>query len=481
MSPRIAAALLAVALAAGCSSSSAPSTPPASSNAGLSASFGRMPDAETLLTSMAKPVKGSPIQHVIVVVQENRTFDNMFNGFPGADTVTRGRNSKGKFVPLQPEGLEWPYDPSHTNKALTVEYNHGKMDGFDKEICDENPLAAGGKCTGASGPPQNFAYSYVPQSEVMFLFILAGAYDGLGYGLADHMFASRQVPSFPGHQYIVAGQTPAADDPGNVGPLPIWGCDDPKSAFVPEFGKTYDAPLQRGFPCYNYRTIADLMDAKGVTWKYYTGAIGTSDGTISAFDAIKHIRYGKQWSTNVVSPMTNILNDIQAGTLPQVSFVTPPGPASDHAGFMTSGGPAWVTSIYIWLTENPKLYANTAILVTWDDSGGWYDHVRPPVDKFGPLGFRVPLLALSPYAIHAVNHDQHDYGSILHFIEHNWNLGSLHARDEAADDLSDMFNYKQKPIPPIVNFGSFPQARKTYTKAYFDRMLSDPRPVDDDR
>lgn len=481
MSHKRLALTLVAALAAGCNStSSSPYTPVQSLTP--AAGYHTLADLTTLAAGPPRPVKGSPIQHVIVIVQENRTMDNMFNGFPGSDTVDKGKNSKGKFVHLQPQGLEWPYDPSHTNQSLRVEYNNGAMNGFDKEICDENPLAPGGVCKGGYAPPANFAYSYVPQSEVEFLWILAGAYHDIGYGLADRMFASRQVPSFPGHQYIIAGQTPAADDPGHVGPLPIWGCDDPRTAFVPEFGKTYDAPYRRGFPCYNYKTLADLMDAKKVTWKYYTGAIGTTDGTISAYDAIRHIRYSPEWSANVVSPMTNIFNDIQSGNLPQVSFVTPPGPASDHAGFMTSGGPAWVTSIYIWLTENPKLYANTAILVTWDDSGGWFDHVRPPKDAFGPLGFRVPLMAMSPYAKqNYVSHRQHDYGSILHFIEKNWNLGTLGARDSVADDLADMFNYKQKPIPPVVNFGRFPQARKTYTKAYFDAMLSDKRPVDDDR
>ncbi len=476
MSHRIVAATLCAALAAGCSSSSLASLPERPQQAGPNAVF---------LAAPTPPVKGSKIQHVIVVIQENRTFDNLFNGFPGADTVTHGLNHRGKRVDLQPEGFEWQFDPSHSHGSLVAEYDHGKMDGFDRDACDLNPLSSGG-CSGLFGPPKNFTYSYVPQSEVLFYWILAGWVTGVGYGVADHMFSGRQVPSFPGHQYLIAGTTPASNDPIGTGESAltgIWGCDAPKGALVSEFGKTYDGPTHLGRPCYDYRTIGDLLDAKGVTWKYYTGTIGTVDGTISAFDAIRHIRYGNDWNANVVTPMTQIFSDIQHDTLPQVSFVTPPGPASDHAGFLTGGGPAWVTSLYIYLTEQKKLYGNTAMLVVWDDSGGWYDHVPPPSDAFGPLGFRVPLIAISPYAKHAVSHKVHDFGSILHFIENNWNLGTLGRQDATADDLSDMFNYRQKPIPPIVNFGTFPSSkiRTMYSQQYFEKMLADPRPVDDDR
>ncbi len=433
------------------------------------------------LPTPVPPIAGSPIQHVIVVIQENRTFDNLFNGFPFADTVTQGLDHENRIVNLQPEGLEWPFDPDHTHASLVKEYNGGQMNGFDLDSCDINPYAS--SCTGPNGPPPDFAYSYVPESETQFYWILAGAYPPRGYGIADRMFSSRQVPTFPGHQYLIAGRGGADDPigPGESALTGIWGCDAPSGARAASFGATYGAPLVYSYPCYDYKTIADLMDAKGVSWKYYTGTIGTVDGTLSAYDAIKHIRFGVDWS-KVVTPMTQIFDDIQNGTLPQVAYVTPPGPASDHAGFLTAGGPAWVTAIYIYLTENPALYAHTAMLVTWDDSGGWYDHVKPPSDAFGPLGFRVPLLVISPYAVQGVTHGTHDFGSILHFIEHNWNLGTLGGDDLTSDDLSDMFNYTQAPIPPVVNFGKFTarQILQRYPPAYFRAMLSNPRPVDNE-
>lgn len=440
------------------------------------------PDAVLSRLRPAKAAAGSPIEHVIVVIQENRTTDNLFNGFPGADTVTAGTDHKGNPVTLQPQGLEWEYDPSHSHPSLATEYDGGKMNGFDLDTCDSDPLNLAGGCT----PPKDFAYSFVPPAEVTWYWLLAGKFDfaGKGYGFADRMFSSRQVPSFPGHQFLVAGQTPAAGDPwgtGAKGLASIWGCDAPKS-HVAEFGKSYSAPLVQGVPCYDYQSIADLMDAKGVSWRYYTGAIGTVDGGISAFDAIKRVRYSGDW-VNVVTPMTQILSDIQNGTLPQVSFVTPPFAASDHGATLSAGGPAWVMSLYAALTENPALYKSTTMLVTWDDSGGWYDHVAPPHDTFGPLGFRVPLIAVSPYARQKVSHVTHTFGSVLHYIEKNFALGTLHQEDEHSDNLSDMFNYKQTPIAPIAHFGSFDRTafERVYTPAYWQRFARDKRRVDTDQ
>jgi phospholipase C len=445
-------------------------------------------------TPSGMPIAGSPIQHVIVIIQENRTFDNLFNGFrygfvTPANTQSFGFDHTGNKINLVPRGLEWQFDPSHAHASLVTEYDNGAMNGFDLDTCDYNPLGTAGDCSGFFAPPADFTYGYVPgptdptdiSSETTTLWLLAGFAPGKGYGIADNMFSSRQVPSFPGHQFLIAGQGPA-DDPNNSTGLTAgnWGCDSPTGTTANIFGATYTAPLIPTFPCYNYQTIGDLLDAKNVSWKYYTGALNTLDGLISAYDAVQHIRYGPDWNNNISTPMTNILSDLQNGTLPAVSFVTPAGPASDHAGFLSTAGPGWVSTIYLYLAQNPKLYASTVIFVTWDDSGGWYDHVAPPSDAFGPLGFRVPLLVISPYSVRGISHVQHDYGSILHFIEKNWNLGSLGQRDEFADDLSDMLNYSQTPITPLSSERAFQDSARKYTKAYFKQLHGD-HPVDDDR
>ncbi|HTA39415.1 MAG TPA: alkaline phosphatase family protein, partial [Candidatus Acidoferrales bacterium] len=135
MMNRILAALCCASLLAGC----------ARGAGGAAASFAPQIERPTLHEPLiVNPVKGSPIQHVIVIIQENRTMDNMFNGFPNADTVTSGKNSRNKKVALQPQGLEWEYDPDHSHKSLVREYNGGAMNGFDRDTCDSDPLSPSG-------------------------------------------------------------------------------------------------------------------------------------------------------------------------------------------------------------------------------------------------------------------------------------------------------------------------------------------------
>jgi phospholipase C len=406
------------------------------------------------------PVAGSPIDHVIVIIQENRTVDDMFSSsfltgggpYPGANVVTTWTAPNNTTLPLSEVPFEYPADPDHSHYAL---------------LAEDTPVAGApnyGFYTnqaegvfGSPNPPDGFVAAYLPDFETILYHTLA-----YQYALADNMFSSRLVPSFPGHLFLIAGQSDPADDPTD----PItWGCDSAPGTTVGVFsGPTGEAETLPGpFPCFNYLTLGDLMDRAGVSWRYYTGQIGnTVDGAVNTYDAIKHIRYGPDWYFNVVYPQTNILNDITRCNLPNVSYVTPPALASDHAGNLSAAGPGWVGSIYLAIAEsqvlqkNPQCqyYGNTAILVTWDDSGGWYDHVTPPEVNGRSWGFRVPLIVASAWASHGspipfVSHVQRDFGSILKFIETNWSLGTLGQEDASADNLSDMFNYTQTPVPPI--------------------------------
>ena len=186
----------------------------------------------------------------------------------------------------------------------------------------------------------------------------------------------------------------------------------------------------------------DLLDAKNVSWKYYTPEpyfLWTGP------DAISHIRYGADWA-NVSIPETNVFSDIAQGHLPTVSWVIPTGANSDHANTLSNTGPSWVADVVNAIGAS-QYWKNTAIFVTWDDWGGWYDHVKPPIYDSYDLGFRVPLIVISPYAKAAyVSHTQHEFGSILHFIEEQFGLGSLGYTDARADDFSDCFNFSQTPL-----------------------------------
>jgi phospholipase C len=173
---------------------------------------------------------------------------------------------------------------------------------------------------------------------------------------------------------------------------------------------------------------------------------------LNAFDVIAPVRYGPEWGNNVSMPQTNILTDIEKSQLPAVSWVIPDQNDSDHPGDTIDRGPEWVASIVNAIGES-SYWGSTTIVVVWDDWGGLYDHVKPaPVgkgngrDDQGGLGFRVPMIVISPYApAGEVSHTQYEFGSILKYVEQNWHLGSLHTTDERATSIGDVLNYNQQP------------------------------------
>ena len=204
------------------------------------------------------------------------------------------------------------------------------------------------------------------------------------------------------------------------------------------------------YPCFEHATLTDLLDQAGLSWKYYSplaGSIWTAPNAIQHICAPANSQCaGADWTNNVVLNNTQVLSDISNGQLPAVSWVIPTGQASDHAGFNDGSGPSWVASI-VNAIGNSSYWAHTTIIITWDDWGGWYDHVAPQIINSYEYGFRVPLIVVSPFAKPGyVSHVVHDFGSILKFIEKTFNLPSLGYADATADDLSDCFNFTQKPV-----------------------------------
>ena len=364
------------------------------------------------------------IQHVVIIVQENRSFDNMFNGYPGADTAQSGKMSNGQTVALTQISLSSGLDLRHRHYTWWTSWDGGKMDGFDIDRAPQNPAW--------------YPYQYVHEPDIDPYWQLAAKYT-----LADRMFQSSTSGSYPAHLYLIAGQS--AQVIGNPSALP-WGCDAPRTATVTLVGP--DGTEEPGpFPCFNYATLASLMDARGIRWRYYSPMVTQSGGIWSAFDSITQVRNGVEWSQDVISPETRVLQDVAAGQLAQVTWVVPSGINSDHPGNLSSTGPQWVGSIVNAIGNSP-FWNSTAIFVLWDDWGGWYDHVDPPqLDDMG-LGFRVPLLVVSPYAKHGyVSHVQHEFGSLLRFTEENFGLPTLGQSDARSDDLADCFDFSQSPQP----------------------------------
>ncbi len=247
-------------------------------------------------------------------------------------------------------------------------------------------------------------------------------------------------------------------------PSGIWQCDGGSADLVPLFDAETIAP------CFAYPTIATRLDASGTSWKYYTGQAPPADPLdqfVDPFAAVGAVFHSSEFRTKVV-PRANFFSDVAGGTLPAVSWITPNGDASDHDIFETGDkGPLWVGSIYEAIA-NSTYYGNTAIVVTWDDSGGWYDHVAPPATlPFFPwsnyqgsvLGMRVPLLFLAANAQQQVSHVPHTFGSILAFIEQNFHLQTLGTQDVGFGNLSEMYVPKPKvtiaPIPASVLLSAY--------------------------
>jgi phospholipase C len=393
---------------------------------------------------------GGRIKHVVIIVQENRSTDDLFHGLHGADTASSGLNTAGEQVTLEPAKLTAPWDLTHSHAAFLTEYDGGRMDGFnlDRSQC----MARDNKCV------ESYlrAYSYVPKSEVAPYFAMAEQ-----YAFADRMFATQAGPSFPAHQYILSGTSTlspsstvrASENPVTALQQFTGGCDSPAGSLV----MTIDAngtEDQQVYPCFDRPALPDLIEAKQLTWRYYQADVGP--GLWNAPDAIKHIRYSSQYSTDVVTPPSQVLTDIAKGNLANVVWVTPTAKASDHPGNTNGTGPSWVASVVNAIGES-QYWNSTAIFVTWDDWGGFYDHVAPAQYNSFELGFRVPLIAIGPYAKRGyVSHVQHEFGSILKFTEKAFDLGSLGATDVRADDLSDCFNFSQSPrrfVPIQSKFG----------------------------
>jgi phospholipase C len=389
-------------------------------------------------SSTPPPPAQGKISHVVIIFQENRTPDNLFHGLPGADIANSGLNTSGQTIPLQPIALANNYDLSHAHAAFVDMYDNGKMDGANlvPVDCEKNATSC---------PPSNPQYQYVQTSDVQPYFQMAEQYT-----FGDRMFQTNEGPSFPAHQFIIAGTSaPTATSDLFAAENPTFpahstntmaGCARPPGELV----LLIDPQGVEGtsqFPCFEHQTLGDLLDAAGISWKYYA----PSSGSIwTAPNAIQHVRYGADWA-NVIIPETQVLTDIANGNLAGVTWVIPNGLSSDHAGINDGSGPSWVTSV-VNAIGNSQFWSSTVILISWDDWGGWYDHVTPTIVNSYEYGFRVPLIVISPYAKNAyVSHVTHDFGSFLKFTEEVFNLPSLGYADAVADDLSDCFNFNQTP------------------------------------
>jgi phospholipase C len=407
------------------------------------------------------------------VIQENRSFDDLFATFPGAYGATEGKMKMGtgsdEEVPLQEVNLREPCNFGHGYQGFLKNYDDGNMDGFG---------LTGGACKGNV----TAAYQYVNPAQIAPYWTMAQQ-----YVLADQLFQTQGSGSFTAHQDLIAGGTvinkektaALVDDPTAT----PWGCDAPpgtRTSFLLWVKKRIQYRADTGpFPCVTYSTLRDLLDAKSISWKYYSPPVFGGEGKLwNAFDAIKAVRYSSEWGTNVTDSDTQIFTDISNGELPAVSWVIPDAENSDHPGEPDPDlGPSWVADIVNAIGQS-TYWQTTAIVIVWDDWGGFYDNWPPPFhDHWGGLGFRVPMIVVSPYAPKPsssqsyISHTQYEFGSILKFIEETFGLGSLDTTDKRANSIIDCFDFTQPPR-------QFQSISSSYSRSYFLHQKPSYRPVD---
>jgi phospholipase C len=440
------------------------------------------------LAAVAAQAQLSNFKHVVVIVQENRTPDNLFQGLCtspyGACAVPP--------TPLAPYDIQtskWltkngTIDP--TPVALASAYGLGHSHDSFNLMCDMvagNPPmcrmdgAAGIPCGKPNGTtcPANPQFSYVDNSTGILNPYLSLASQ---YGWANYMFQTNQGPSFPAHQFIFGGTSaPSAPDDmngifaaENMTPQTSGaGCLAPSTTVVNVISPSstpppYGTEKSSIYPCFEHQTMADLVP----DWMYYTAS---ANSIWTAPNAINHICLPSDekctaWSTHVVVNPARVLTDLAKCDLHDLTWITPTAANSDHAELNKGGGPSWVASVVNAIGSSKctdtvghdtlTYWQDTAIFITWDDWGGWYDHepptILPGVQGDYQNGFRIPMIVVSAYTNQSyVDNNRYDFGSILRFIEYNFaSLGLTEgelgfADSRATTDFTTFFHLDQAP------------------------------------
>jgi phospholipase C len=390
----------------------------------------------------------SRIQHVVFLIKENRTFDNYFGRYPGADGATTGKLKNGKTVPLKPAADSIIPDLGHNILEALHSIDGGKMDGFRGVRSGE--FMQGYTSFRRKGIPHYWDYAD-------------------HFVLGDRMFSSLYAPTFPAHLFAIAAQAGRAvwnmlHRPNS----PKYYCADPRDLtlrfrkLTPAEQKEVMREEMSSHPgriarfwkvhrqCFNFKTLPDELDQAGVSWRYYD----EYTDWYNPIAAIRHLRFSKEYDRNVVSvddglsQATAFRTDIKRHKLPQVSWVVPAQGHTDHPGGPSvCKGENWTVRQMNTLMKSPY-WENTAVFIVWDDWGGFYDHVVPPQYDFMGLGLRVPLLVISPWAKEGyIDHTTYEFASILRFIEKLFGVKALSSRDASANDMLNAFDFSQTTTP----------------------------------
>ncbi len=362
-------------------------------------------------TTLSAP--SGQIEHILFLIQENHSFDNYFGTYPGADGFPKGIK-----VPAEPGGepfivpfhftFDLTHDLPHSWESAHAAIHGGKNDGW---IMAEQSLDTMG---------------YYDRTDIPNYWAYADHYT-----LCDQFFSSLAGASLPNHLYAVAAQS----------------------------GEIINNDYLRGKPTgegIKFQSLAELLDSANVTWKYYRGENPKPRGAhpkkfdlLNPLPGFKSFMKSKKLMTHLVST-TEYFRDLCEGTLPSVAWIVPTIKESEHPPEDIHVGMWYVTSCINALMKSPY-WKNTVLVVTWDDYGGFYDHVAPPqVDKYG-YGPRVPAIVISPFARAGfIDKTRYDFTSVLRFIEDRFNLRPLTPRDRLANSIEKSLDLSQQPLNPFL-------------------------------
>jgi phospholipase C len=346
----------------------------------------------------------TPIQHFVVLMQENHSFDNYFGTYPGADGIPKGacmpvgKRPRPCVRPFRLGGRPVP-DLGHDRRIHQIQYARGRMDGFvraasiDRQTVDRSVMG------------------YYDDRDLPFYWNVADE-----YVLFDRFFAATTEGSVASHMFWVTG-TPGNPDGG--------------------FG--------------DRATIFDRLDRRGISWKFYVEDYDPRQPTqavrVPLLNSDRYVRDPKLFGHIV--DLDEYYEDLRDGKLPQVAYIAPAG-SSEHPPGRIGAGEALVKRLITALSMS-SAWDTSAFMWTYDEWGGWFDHVRPPRVAAGTLGFRVPALLVSPYARRGyVDSTPLDTTSILRFIEDNWKLEPLATRDARANSLAGAFDFSKAPRAPSI-------------------------------
>ncbi len=414
-----------------------------------------------------------PIDHIVVLFQENRTFDHYFGHFPGADGLANVRypqtDKSGKPYDVLPPplaaDLKGP-DPRFREALQNAPYDVGRLAPPNQATAD--PAHQFFRMQRQYGPERRMD-RWVAETNVggLVMGYYAREANPVQWRLAeefvlmDHWFQASHGSSNTNHYYLVAARTlvyPKApkdlseemvDKLGNVvGTIQPW-----YEPHLPDVPDDHRAPPQT-FP-----TIGDRLSAAGIGWAWYhegwnggQPAVRGNQGYIphhNPFTYFKSIMEHPAMRAHL-QDVTDFRRALAEGTLPPVAFVKANGPNNAHGGYSTvAAGDALVGEI-VGAVMRSRYWSRVAIVLTYDEGGGWFDHVPPPVvDYFGP-GSRVPALVISPYARRGyVGHETYDHTSVLKLIEWRFGLEPLADRDRNVRAPLEAFDFAQPPRPPI--------------------------------